>query len=141
VDDSNAEYRSEKISFAAAYGHERVPAYLFLPKGFKPPYQAVVFFPGSNAIQGGSSTKVDARRFDWILKSGRALIYPIYKGTWERSDAELTSDYPNATSAFREHVLTWGKEVSRSIDYLETRPERRSAVSCTTPATIFHGRS
>jgi dipeptidyl aminopeptidase/acylaminoacyl peptidase len=51
------------------------------------------------------------------------VIYPIYKGTWERSDPELLSDYPNPTSAFREHVLTWGKDVSRSIDYLETRPE------------------
>jgi len=123
VDESNAEWRREKISFAAAYGNERVPAYLFLPKGFKPPYQAVVYFPGSNTIQQRSSIQINRRGFDWILKSGRAVIYPIYKGTWERSDPGLTSDYPNATSAFREHVFTWVKDVSRSIDYLEGRPE------------------
>ena len=32
VDDSSPDYRKETVSFAAAYGGERVPAYLFLPK-------------------------------------------------------------------------------------------------------------
>ena len=36
----------EKVSYAAAYGGERIPAYLFLPKNAKPPYQVVVVFPG-----------------------------------------------------------------------------------------------
>ena len=31
VDDSSPYFRKEKVSFAAAYGNERVPAYLFLP--------------------------------------------------------------------------------------------------------------
>ena len=45
VDDSSPEWRVEKVSYAAAYGDERIPAYLFLPKHTKPPYQAIVFFP------------------------------------------------------------------------------------------------
>jgi len=32
VDGSNTDWRREKISFAAAYGNERVTAYLYLPK-------------------------------------------------------------------------------------------------------------
>ena len=40
VDDSSREWRMEKVSYAAAYGDERIPAYLFLPKNGKPPYQA-----------------------------------------------------------------------------------------------------
>jgi formylglycine-generating enzyme required for sulfatase activity/dienelactone hydrolase len=123
VDDSNSDWRREKVSFSAAYGDERVPAVLFLPKGSEPPYQAVVFFPGSNVIQERSSTQINTRGFDWILKSGRAVIYPIFKGTFERRDDALTSDYPNRSTAFRDHVLTWAKDVSRSIDYLETRSE------------------
>src|SRR5262249_31598738 len=47
--------RREKISFNAAYGNERVSAYLFLPKRFKPPFQTVVYFPGSNVIFERSS--------------------------------------------------------------------------------------
>jgi dienelactone hydrolase len=123
VDESNAEWRREKISFAAAYGNERVPAFLYVPKGATPPYQAVVYFPGSNAIQQRSSTQINTRLFDWIMKSGRAVIYPIYKGTFERGDEDLTSDYPSRTSAFRDHVLAWAKDVSRTVDYLHTRPD------------------
>jgi hypothetical protein len=50
VDDSSAEWRVESVSFAAAYGGGRVPAILFLPKPTPPPYQAVVYFPGSGTI-------------------------------------------------------------------------------------------
>ena len=38
-------WRHEKVSFDAAYGGERVPAHLFLPKNASPPYQTVVYFP------------------------------------------------------------------------------------------------
>jgi len=82
-----------------------------------------VYFPGSDSIQERASGRLNTRSFDYILKSGRAVIYPVYKGTFERGDPGLTSDYPNPTSAFREHVFSWAKDVSRAIDYLETRPE------------------
>ena len=123
VDESNAEWRREKVTFAAAYGNERVPAFLFLPKGGKPPYQAVVYFPGSGAIQQRSSSQINPRSFDWIIRSGRAVIHPIYKGTFERGEESLTSDYPSRTNAFRDHVIAWSKDVSRTVDYLETRPD------------------
>src|SRR5207244_1447957 len=45
TDDSNSEWRVEKVSFAAAYGRERVPAFVYLPKQGRPPYEAVVYFP------------------------------------------------------------------------------------------------
>ena len=88
VDDSSPEWRMEKVSYAAAYGGERIPAYLFLPKNAKPPYQVVVVFPGSNAIYERSSANVggDVDRFNFIMRSGRALLYPIYKSTFERGD-------------------------------------------------------
>lgn len=44
-------WTAEKITYTAAYGNERAIAYLFLPKKGKPPYQTVLFFPGSNALQ------------------------------------------------------------------------------------------
>ena len=54
VDDSSPYWRKEKVSFEAAYGTERVPAFLFLPKNAKPPYQALVFHPGAGARPGPS---------------------------------------------------------------------------------------
>jgi formylglycine-generating enzyme required for sulfatase activity/tRNA A-37 threonylcarbamoyl transferase component Bud32/dienelactone hydrolase len=122
ADESNPDWRREKVSFVAAYGNERAPAFLFLPKNAKPPYQAVVYFPGSGTIQQRSSSQINPRSFDWIIKSGRAVIYPIYKSTFERGD-EINSDYPSRTNSFRDHVIIWSKEVSRAIDYLEARQD------------------
>jgi eukaryotic-like serine/threonine-protein kinase len=31
--------------------------------------------------------------------------------------------WPNTTSSYRDHVIAWSKDLGRSIDYLETRPE------------------
>jgi serine/threonine protein kinase/dienelactone hydrolase len=116
------EWIREKISFDAAYGNERMLAYLFLPKKGKPPYQIVIFFPGSGAIHTNSSESLSAGRIDFLLKSGRSVIYPIYKSTYERGD-DLKSDYPNETNFWKEHVIMWAKDLSRSIDYLETRDD------------------
>jgi len=117
------DWKREKITFAAAYGSERVIAYLFLPKKSQPPFQTVVRFPGSEAIDIRSSTTLpEMGVFDFVIKSGRAVLFPVYKGTFERGDG-LKSDYPNMTSFRRDHVIAWSKDLGRSIDYLETRPE------------------
>jgi hypothetical protein len=39
VDDTSPDWRMEKVSYAAAYGDERILAYLFLPKNAEPPYR------------------------------------------------------------------------------------------------------
>ncbi len=112
------DFSREKISFDAAYGDEQMMAYLFLPKKGSPPYQTVVYFPGSGTIFRRSSEQVSARNM--FFKSGRAFLFPIYKGTYERGD-ELNSDIANETNFYKEHVIMWVKDLSRSIDYLETR--------------------
>lgn len=112
----------QKITFKAAYGGERMMAYLFLPSAGKPPYQVVVMFPGSGAISTRSSENIDVGRLDFLPKSGRAVLYPIYKGTFERG-GELHSDYPADTTFYKDHVIMWGKDLARSIDYLETRKD------------------
>ena len=121
-DESHPEWRVEHVSFQAAYAGERVPALVFLPKRGRPPYQAVVYFPGSGALTQRSSTQINPRLFDWIMNSGRALIFPIYKSTYERGDG-LESDYPNRTVAWRDHVIAWAQDVRRAVDYLESRPD------------------
>jgi eukaryotic-like serine/threonine-protein kinase len=124
VDDSSPDWRLEKVSYAAAYGGERVPAYLFLPKNGKPPYQAVVMFPGANAVYHRSSASLrrDMHGLSWIVRSGRALLYPIYKSTYERGDG-LKDMTPNMTASYRDHVVMWAKDVGRSVDYLEGRAD------------------
>ena len=56
------------------------------------------------------------------MRSGRAFLYPIYKSTFERGDG-LKDDYPNTTTVWRDHMIMWAKDVGRSVDYLESRPD------------------
>ena len=123
VDDSSPEWRMEKVSFGAAYADERILAYLFLPKNAKPPYQVMVAFPGTwGFYESSSASTSDFDRFNFIMRSGRAFLYPIYKSTFERADA-FKSMTPNMTSSYRDHVIMWAKDLGRSVDYLESRPD------------------
>ena len=116
-------WKKEKITFDAAYGNERVIAYLFLPKTVSPPFQIVVVFPGSGAFYVHSSENLTGYidDFDFIVKSGRAVMFPVYKGMFERWDN--FKRLPKDTSVYREHVIDWSKDLGRSVDYLETRSD------------------
>src|SRR5512143_1040899 len=118
--ESTDEWTREKVSFAAAYGGERVIAYVYLPKNAARPYQPVLFFPGSNVIH--MDKFVLSPYADFIPRSARALIAPVFKGTFERRDG-FKSDYPEPTAYFRDHMIAWAKDVGRSLDYLETRKD------------------
>ena len=112
----------EKVTFDAAYGHERVGAYLFSPRNASQPFQTVVLFPGAGAFL---SDQIDLPaiedQFDFLLKSGRALFVPVFKGSWDRQDGYQAGGKPQGMH--RDHVVAWGKDLGRSLDYLETRKE------------------
>jgi eukaryotic-like serine/threonine-protein kinase len=117
VDENSSQYwRREKVTFQAAYGKERVIADLYLPKNTSPPYQVVLYFPGAGAIVQKTLAGLDFLPIAFILRSGRALMVPAYKGTLERGP----SPFGRWDS---ETLLHWSKDLGRSIDYLETRPE------------------
>jgi len=83
----------------------------------------VVFFPGSNAIHGrNSGSEITVSTFDFIIRSGRAVIHPIYLSTYERHDS-LHSDYGDESNFYKEHVIAWAKDLRRSIDYLGSRAD------------------
>jgi dienelactone hydrolase len=121
--DSTEDWIKQLITFDAAYGNERMMAYMFLPRIASPPYQTVVLFPGSDAIFDRSSKRISDRYgASFFVKSGHAYVFPIYKGTYERGDG-LNSDTPDETNYYKEHVIQWVKDFSRVIDYLETRQD------------------
>ena len=123
TDASSGYWTKQKITYNAAYGNERIVAFLFLPKNVNPPYQAVIYFPHSGAQSLRSSENLDLRFFDFIIKSGRALLYPVYKGTFERH-VEMDDDAAdNAPTVWRDLTIERAKDFFRSIDYLETRPD------------------
>lgn len=117
----------EKITFDAAYGNEQITAYLFLPKNTRPPYQTVVYFPGANAQFAHSSEDL-AGFFEFpvfisfLVQNGRAVLFPVYKGTFERQDVALATYHPDSY-AYSQYLIQWVKDFKRSIDYLETRED------------------
>jgi dienelactone hydrolase len=125
-DESPDDWIVEKISFDAAYGNEKVAAYLYLPKNGVPPYQTLIYFSGGLAIYGKDPKNGEANIFmiDYLLKNGRAVIFPVYRGTYDRNNG-LTIDMsdPNYSHQFTEWLIWWTKDLSRTIDYLETRSD------------------
>jgi class 3 adenylate cyclase/dienelactone hydrolase len=116
----------EKITFDAGYNNERMELYLYLPKNTKSPYQPIMFFPGSQALftKKFNPDQIEGR-IDFILKSGRALVVPVFKGTYERHDG-IKSDLPEETVFYKDHVIMWRKDIGRTLDYLETRKDMQS---------------
>jgi formylglycine-generating enzyme required for sulfatase activity/dienelactone hydrolase len=115
-------WKIEKVTMSAAYANDKLIVYLFLPRDKKPPYQPIIFFPGSNVIYQNEFKGGYADRIDFLVKSGRAIIYPVFKGTFERRD-ELNSDLADESVFYRDHVIMWRKDIGRTIDYLETRTD------------------
>jgi dipeptidyl aminopeptidase/acylaminoacyl peptidase len=115
--DDSPHWRREKVTLDAAYGNERVPAFLFLPRNSAPPFQTVVYFPPGNAFVIRSSAHLDTRPLQFLLQSGRAVLYPMYRGTYDRW-VELRGAH-----AYRDVLIQISKDFRRSVDYLQTRPD------------------
>jgi eukaryotic-like serine/threonine-protein kinase len=116
-----ADWREEKVSFVTAYNGERMAAYLFLPKRVRPPYQTILFFPSARVLflPQDSSHLGDEKFFDYIVQSGRAVMYPVYLDMYERR-----VKYPLPNGALSNTLATeWYKDAARSIDYLGTRAD------------------
>ncbi len=127
---SGPDWIREKISLDAAYSGERVTAYLFLPRNAAPPYQTIVYFPGSASAVQRSSENIESYYeysmfLSFLVKNGRAVLYPIYKGTFERGSDATTAILLGDVNArsYAELTIQEIKDLRRSVDYLQTRPD------------------
>jgi DNA-binding winged helix-turn-helix (wHTH) protein/formylglycine-generating enzyme required for sulfatase activity len=146
TDDTHPAWRREKVSFKSAYGSERVPAYLYLrgdpircwretsdgservpaylylPRNVARPLQNVIWFGGANILLLPSSENFGygPQWFDVVIRSGRAVLCPVYKGTFER---RYTEGIPPPANDWRDLLIYWSKDLGRSIDYIESRPD------------------
>lgn len=127
TDESPKYWIKQKIFYRAVSRDERMFAYLFLPKGYPSPYQTLIIFPGASAFDRRSSGEGETLwswyTTDLIIRSGRAVLYPIFKSAFERGDGYSVYDPETTTSDHRDRILIWRKELGRSIDYLETRSD------------------
>ncbi len=130
VDDRHDEWRREYVSFTSAYGGERMYAQLLLPRQQRPPYQVVVHYPGGDALLLDDSAEAGLNQVELFLRSGRAVIYPVYAGTFERRDWVATGP-----ASWRDLLVAQVRDLRRSLDYLEARDDINS------DAILLHGLS
>jgi formylglycine-generating enzyme required for sulfatase activity/dienelactone hydrolase len=116
-DEINPHWTLERVSVTASYGSERLPVMLFLPRNSKPPYQILVYFPGSDATRTQSSRAAYLQFVEFLPRSGRAVAFPIYQQTYERRREG------RGQSFLREISIQRGQDLRRTIDYLETRSD------------------
>ena len=109
----------ERISFSAGNAGERIALYLYLPNTRSSRYQTVMFWPTHIPLLLDSVDQIRVS-LDFVLKNGRAVALPVMDGTFERR----RPDYPDwGTFAGRDLAIQQIKDMRRSIDYLESRPD------------------
>lgn len=119
TDDTSPHFKKEVVTFDAAYANDRVTAILFLPRNARPPYQTVIWLPGGDAFAFRSiETLASSYLWDFVPQSGRALVYVVYDGIYERS-----KPLDNTPLEQRDRVIRWSKDFSRTVDYLATRKD------------------
>ena len=116
VDDSQPFWRLESLSYVGPDG-ERMPALLFLPRATPPPYQVIVYYPGADASWLRNRRDMSLNWIEPLVRGGRAVLHPIYSGTFERARPAP------GPLAFRDTVIAGGREVLRAIDVVEARPD------------------
>jgi eukaryotic-like serine/threonine-protein kinase len=125
TDTSGPDWVRETVSLDTGYG-ERLTVHLFLPKSEATPRQAVIYFPGLGPfLTPGSSQNLTAitAQMDFIVKSGRVLVVPVWKGSYERFDGFVTLDGDRYLQTFRQRMHEWRQELGQTLDYLASRDD------------------
>ncbi len=111
----------ELIEIDAAYASPRLPIHLYLPTNVSPPFQVVLYWPGS-VVHELAHYDDFKFQFDFLLKSGRAVAFPIYYSAFGRLDSGAYEEQ-SGTVAMRDTAIRMIKDLRRTVDYLETRPD------------------
>jgi dienelactone hydrolase len=103
--------------------------YVASPRTRTKPVQPIVFAPAANCCfmkRANRDALEDLRGVaGFVVDGGRALILPVWFGSYERfvppeADAQRRAD------SEREHALAWHREMRAVLDYLATRPDVES---------------
>lgn len=119
-------FKVDRYEISLPYeGEGKLPGFIFYDSTYTGKLKPIIMFPGSNAIH---LTEVDymlkssLNFMRYLMSEGYAIFLPMYLSTYERTD-EVKSDYPDETEVYKEHVIKWGKEYKRTIDYIVSRED------------------
>ena len=117
----------ERVAFDLPYG-ERGGALLYIPNDVDPPFETVIYWGGGGILTRRSADEKYPGYFSFLVRSGRAVIQPIFKGAYERDDPNFSTTQSSLIAnsegtKFRDYKIKWVQDLSRTIDYLETRDD------------------
>jgi predicted esterase len=120
--ETTEDWVKQRVTVDTGYG-ERMDVFLFVPSHARPPYQALVYFPPFDAVtlklsSDGLQPGHPSAPLDFIVKSGRVFVHPIYQGTYERFRERLV--FADG-AVMQRRWLDWRSDMGRVLDYLQTR--------------------
>lgn len=110
-----------KIVLPTGRADDPLPVYVYLPRRHHPPYQAVVFFPPADSWAPGfpaAKIAIEDYQLDFLPRSGRALVWPVFSGSHERYDNFHALTGPERAVLALERNGRIRDEMGRVIDYL-----------------------
>jgi eukaryotic-like serine/threonine-protein kinase len=116
-----ADWIREKIVYQS--GHEQVPAYLYLPKGYPPPFQVIHFSPAGDVVSGIRTLPASIElRMTPLVRGGRAIFSVVSEGFIGRP-RRRPRNLDLASAEYVDDVIQAVTELRRGLDYLESRPD------------------
>ena len=112
------DWTREHISFDSGDG-KRIELLLYLPDSKASRHRTMIYWPSSLAVLLPSLDNFSLH-VKFMLRSGWAVAMPVFEQTFHRGDGKFTS---TSTVAGRDLLIRQVREMRRSIDYLETRPD------------------
>ncbi|MFL2697648.1 MAG: SUMF1/EgtB/PvdO family nonheme iron enzyme [Gammaproteobacteria bacterium] len=127
-DESHPDWIKEKVSISVGYNNERMDVLIFRPKNSFNAVPSVVVYPGLNYFRDPpdiDDINPGEYGLDFIIKSGRALVWPAFKGSLNRlvDKAIAQPSSEEQLRQFRDMMVNWRVDTSRTLDYLEERQE------------------
>ena len=110
----------EEIQLTYARG-DVLTLYIGRPEQLPVKLQSVILLPTGGAFVQAPNRDATwhLSPLDFIMRTGRAVVLPVWKGSFERADPPaLTKGARDKAS--RERALGWYEDVARTIDFLET---------------------
>ena len=115
------EWIREIITVNSPYGNPDLEIHIIYPNNSNPPYQSLIICPGTGMYRAQLS-RIDnlISSFEFILRTGRAIVIPRYYGAWERGTYVSRTDNFNEWAIGAKYRVI---DVKRTIDYLEIRDD------------------
>ena len=126
-DESNPLWIKERVAVDLGYNSEVMDILIFKPKNTYGQLESIVFYPGANYYMTPpdiDEASIGEFGLDFIIKSGRAVVWPAIKGSMNRLNTDPPpSSLDDISRRWREALLHWRVDTFRTLDYIQSRED------------------